>query len=216
MLFCTKCGTQLEQDALFCSRCGAATASQETPNPETKIQELLLEKLPYAERGVRCVQCGSVIYRGTLNCPSCGQAALTPEEFAAKNADFEAIRRFRRKMTIMAVIGALVLAFLIFCSISSPIEIAIIAVLMIMIPYMVVFLVLRRIWYKKMHLEKEAYKAKLVEYKSMSKSYFKPIPLPKKPKIKTNSKYTPQQILKQRNLCDYWRRSCCFDFGSGN
>lgn len=64
MAFCTKCGTELPNDARFCPNCGTPTADNKGDNIQRKIE--------YEGTIHKCPNCGEIVKAFTLNCPSCG------------------------------------------------------------------------------------------------------------------------------------------------
>ncbi|MGN0528576.1 MAG: zinc ribbon domain-containing protein [Eubacterium sp.] len=78
-MFCSNCGLELVQNALFCPNCG--TPTKEECNEENSN----------TDKTKKCLQCGCSITEGTSICPSCG-TRITNE--AAKSS----VRDFRQQL----------------------------------------------------------------------------------------------------------------------
>lgn len=79
ILFCTKCGAEMEQDDLFCQSCGAKrkkekvhskNKEEEEPNEKTE-EEIKQTKKTKKESVYKCPNCGSSLESYTSNCPYC-------------------------------------------------------------------------------------------------------------------------------------------------
>ena len=79
ILFCTKCGTEMEQDDLFCQSCGAKrkkekvqSKNKEEEEPDEKTEEEIKQtKKTKKETVYKCPNCGSSLESYTSNCPYC-------------------------------------------------------------------------------------------------------------------------------------------------
>ncbi|GHU60301.1 hypothetical protein FACS1894171_1250 [Clostridia bacterium] len=63
MIFCEQCGSQIEEEAVFCPECGAAVTVAEEPGPSPT-----------------CPSCGAALAEGAVFCPECGAAVTVAEE----------------------------------------------------------------------------------------------------------------------------------------
>ncbi len=79
ILFCTKCGAEMEQDDLFCQSCGAKrkkekvqSKNKEEEEPDEKTEEEIKQtKKTKKESVYKCPNCGSSLESYTSNCPYC-------------------------------------------------------------------------------------------------------------------------------------------------
>ena len=78
ILFCTKCGAEMEQDDLFCQSCGAKRKREKvqskTKEKEQDIkaeEEIKQTKKAKKESIYKCPNCGSSLESYTSNCPYC-------------------------------------------------------------------------------------------------------------------------------------------------
>lgn len=79
ILFCTKCGAEMEQDDLFCQSCGAKrkkekvqSKNKEEEEPDEKTEEEIKQtKKTKKESIYKCPNCGSSLESYTSNCPYC-------------------------------------------------------------------------------------------------------------------------------------------------
>lgn len=79
ILFCTKCGAEMEQDDLFCQSCGAKrkkekvqSKNKEEEEPDEKTEEEIKQtKKTKKETVYKCPNCGSSLESYTSNCPYC-------------------------------------------------------------------------------------------------------------------------------------------------
>ena len=69
-MFCRKCGTQLPDDAAFCTKCGANTGSSPTPATQPAQAEVLA---PATATSLKCPSCGASI------APKFGEMIITCE-----------------------------------------------------------------------------------------------------------------------------------------
>lgn len=78
ILFCTKCGAEMEQDDLFCQSCGAkrkkekvqSKNKEEEPDEKTE-EEIKQTKKTKKESIYKCPNCGSSLESYTSDCPYC-------------------------------------------------------------------------------------------------------------------------------------------------
>ena len=68
--FCTQCGNELEDDAIFCSACGSPTDPQAQQN---KNQQNINQNQYVNEPKGPCVKCGSLTPFSSNVCNSCGE-----------------------------------------------------------------------------------------------------------------------------------------------
>ena len=79
MKFCWKCGNQLNDDAVFCDKCGTKVAREEQPETvkqtETKPVNTEPTKKEKQSDGeiYKCPFCGEILPYDALTCPSCGK-----------------------------------------------------------------------------------------------------------------------------------------------
>ena len=78
MKFCQKCGNQLNDDAIFCDKCGTRVAS--APAPTTKNNDQ--NKCPY---------CGEILNSNIDRCPTCGNEIRNREVTSSVKSFFEKI-----------------------------------------------------------------------------------------------------------------------------
>lgn len=75
ILFCTKCGAEMEQDDLFCQSCGAKRKREKVQSKtKEKEQDIKAEeeiKQTKKESIYKCPNCGSSLESYTSNCPYC-------------------------------------------------------------------------------------------------------------------------------------------------
>lgn len=78
MLFCSNCGTKLNEGSKFCHGCGAAVGTVvpqpqvQTPPPVQQEPNRSERQQEYVGKVLKCPHCGGVITETTAICPSCG------------------------------------------------------------------------------------------------------------------------------------------------
>ena len=80
MVYCTKCGRQLEPDAMFCANCGEKRATVVYP-PEQR-------KTVYDGEIHKCPNCGTTLQSFTAVCPNCGYE-ISSEKASSSFNDFK-------------------------------------------------------------------------------------------------------------------------------
>lgn len=78
MKFCQKCGNQLNDDAVFCDKCGARAASVLAPTPKNNDQN-------------KCPYCGEILSSNVDRCPTCGNEIRNREVTSSVKSFFEKI-----------------------------------------------------------------------------------------------------------------------------
>lgn len=77
-LFCSNCGTKLNEGSKFCHGCGAAVGTVvpqpqvQTPPPVQQEPNRSERQQEYVGKVLKCPHCGGVITETTAICPSCG------------------------------------------------------------------------------------------------------------------------------------------------
>ena len=75
-MFCSNCGTKLNDNAKFCYECGSAVAIAQThassSNPQTHTVNNSERRQEYVGKVLKCPHCGYVITETTAICPACG------------------------------------------------------------------------------------------------------------------------------------------------
>ena len=74
MAYCTKCGTKLNDDAVFCHKCGAPVDNVKTASSSAREDKLH-----------KCANCGEPLEWGQTKCPACGWVVRDVE--ASKTSD---------------------------------------------------------------------------------------------------------------------------------
>lgn len=74
MAYCTKCGTKLNDDAVFCHKCGAPVDNVKTASSSAREDKLH-----------KCANCGEPLEWGQTECPACGWVVRDVE--ASKTSD---------------------------------------------------------------------------------------------------------------------------------
>ena len=67
MPYCSTCGQKLEENAKFCSRCGASLSLIQTPT-----RTLEQRKTSYDGKILKCPSCGEILSSFSTHCPTCG------------------------------------------------------------------------------------------------------------------------------------------------
>ena len=86
MAFCSYCGNQVPDDAVFCKSCGKRL-TEGTPIPRKEPARFTERVQEYAGKIVKCPACGEDLPSFTAICPSCGHE-ITSAEVSSTIKDF--------------------------------------------------------------------------------------------------------------------------------
>lgn len=96
-MFCKKCGARLDDDACFCTNCGANVALMDVGEEQNGKN---VKKREFIEGTIhKCPRCGEVVKAFETQCPSCGyefrdtSGSSKVEEFSKKIQELEAGRK---------------------------------------------------------------------------------------------------------------------------
>ena len=86
MKFCRYCGAQLEDDAIFCDKCGSKLSEKAGQKPSNKEETIINVKLS------KCPSCGSSIPSNAVACPYCGSEIRGREAVSSFKNLFDSLK----------------------------------------------------------------------------------------------------------------------------